>query len=862
MKKRNGKYFGKMSASSYGVVWTGLIVVLIGVALLISSLIQQIHNAEDSEGASVSSITGSSVVDAVRDEDELGGAEKQAYSRMKKVLFISSYDPTAAYYQDQINGVLSVSAQDGIEFDVLNMDTYKHHSDEDMKMCVERARQMMAETSYQGIITADDAALQFVRAEREELFSGLPVVFFGVNDHDAGIKAAEDPLITGYLEPNNIEHVLKMAINLLDHPDKAVFIVDDSETSQAVEERITQLSLSQKYSSIDFEMLDFGGMTIQELEDQLSTYDSGTFIVFVSAFEDREGNYYTATEMSRLICSAAHVPVFRNSKGGYGNGVCGGRTVNMRATAAKAVSLMAQVLDEGMDLSTISAMQDEEGQYVASYDVMKKYGLSLNDLPKDTLIIGKPQTFNEKYGQIFYPMIIIIAGMFLIALGFSMENSARTKTAEQLEFAMRHDALTGLLNRQAALQQMGQDSRLKKDGYSIILLDLDDFQEINETYGHDNGDTILRSLSLELQAIGRRMNASICRYGGDEFLIVFYGRTLREQDEAVTAVLQVFRRERKVGFDTICPYCSAGIVNSCEGVSVSELILQADLALNQSKRKGKNLATLYTPDLSEAEIQREETKNSVLDAIEHDGLYMLYQPQVCTATGKLIGFEALVRMKDKDIGPGVFIPLAEENGWIREIGRRTTAMTIQQIADWRREGLTPPPVSLNYSAGQLSDTGYISFLVSLLKQYHLPADCVKLEITERLAMSDNEEIRQFYHQVKEAGLSLHMDDFGTGYSSFAALSYVPVDTVKIDKSLVDAYLTQSCADVFRNIVDMVHALHKSIIVEGVEREEQYDMLKKFRADSIQGYYFGRPLSSSDAAEDIRKGSLLSERKHL
>ena len=116
--------------------------------------------------------------------------------------------------------------------------------------------------------------------------------------------------------------------------------------------------------------------------------------------------------------------------------------------------------------------------------------------------------------------------------------------------------------------------------------------------------------------------------------------------------------------------------------------------------------------------------------------------------------------------------------------------------------------------------------------------------------------------MKEAGLSLHMDDFGTGYSSFAALSYVPVDTVKIDKSLVDAYLTQSCADVFRNIVDMVHALHKSIIVEGVEREEQYDMLKKFRADSIQGYYFGRPLSSSDAAEDIRKGSLLSERKHL
>lgn len=845
--------------SSAGIVFTaaGLLTVLIGIALLIAAFAGQVSSQADTEDNSYVSATGSQLMDASADGSEADREEDDIYTSMKKVLFISSYDPTAAYYQDQINGILSVSDLDELEYDVLNMDTYKHHSDADLSMCEERARQMMSETDYEGIIAADDAALRFVEDRRTELFAGLPVVFFGINDHAEGTAAAEnDPLMTGYLEPNNIESVLDMALNLKKNTEKAVFITDLSLTSNAVEESIAEQRESEKYQGLDFEIVNFSSMTVEQLKDQLAAYRDGTVVIFVNAFEDVNGNYHTASEMSHIICNAADVPVFRTSKGGYGNGVCGGMVTDMKSTAAKAAKLMKQILEENLDISDMPAMESNEVEYVASYEVMRKFGLSLKDLPEETLIIGKPETFNEKYGRIFYPMAIIVAGLLLIMIGYMLENRARSATARQLQFAMHHDSLTGLYNRQAALQKMAEDPRMKKD-YAVILLDLDDFQDINETYGHDNGDVILRSIALELDAIAREMNGELCRYGGDEFLLVFFNRTLGAEDEVVKRIMRVFRRERRVGFDTIHPYGSAGIANSIPGVEPTEMILKADLALNRSKQKGKDIATVYTPDLYEAETRREKTRNSVLDAIRNDGLYMLYQPQVDCQSGRLIGFESLVRMKNASIGPGVFIPLAEENGWIREIGRRRTELTIKQIAAWRQAGLTPPPVSINYSAGQLSDTEYVSYLSGLLKKYGISPDSIRLEVTERMAMSEDEEVRSFYRQVKEAGISLHMDDFGTGYSSFSALSQIPVGTVKIDKSLVDAYLNEKNRDVFRDIVDMLHALHKFIIVEGVETKEQYLMLKDFAADAIQGYYFGRPLSGQQAEEDIRRQDLLS-----
>jgi diguanylate cyclase (GGDEF)-like protein len=456
-------------------------------------------------------------------------------------------------------------------------------------------------------------------------------------------------------------------------------------------------------------------------------------------------------------------------------------------------------------------------------------------------------------------MVMIVSGLLCIILGTYLELKSRMKTQKQLEFAMSHDPLTGCLSRQAAILQLHENPDLTDHPYSIILLDLDDFQEINETYGHDNGDLLLRTAAYELQALAAERKAMLCRYGGDEFMFVFDRPIQPEDDPVIDRILNVFRRGRKVGFDTIHLYGSAGIANAACRTSPSDLILHSELALQRSKHNGKNIVTLYTDDLLKAEQQREQTRSSVLDAIEHDGLYMLYQPQVDAQDGTLVGFEALVRLKNREIGPGVFIPMAEENGWIREIGRRTTEMTIRQIAQWRKAGLAVPPVSINYSAGQLNDTAYVGYLLSLLKEYDVPGCLIRLEITERLAMRDDEDVRALFREMQAAGIQFHMDDFGTGYSSFSYLSYVPVDTVKIDKSLVDAYLNPENETIFHDIVSMVHDMHKKTIVEGVETQQQYLKLKSFGCDMIQGYYFGRPLKAEQAAEDIRKKNLMPER---
>lgn len=847
-----------ISITGYTLTTIGLAIVVIGVIFLSVSLIRQIRNLKDSAQASDSSMTGIEVMDASADENETDQETAAAYTG-KKVLFISSYDPTSAYYEDQINGVLSISDKYGIEFDVRNMDVYKHNSTADQQLFTEQIRQTVSEENYDGVIAADDAALYFVREHQDEFFAGLPIVFFGVNDHAYGRLAASNPHITGYLESNYIEEVLEMALDLLPDTEQFVFISDSTRAGNAGRYEAELLAADDAWQDKTFTFLDYSSLSTEALQQQLSAYTDGTVIIDISASVGADGNYQTAAESSRLISAAANVPVFRTNKGGFGNGVCGGCFADMQTTAAQAAELMYNVIDQDMDLSTVGVREDNTVEYTASYTVMKKYGLNVNDLPEDTIVIGQPETFNSRFGSVFYPMLLIVAGLLLISAGAHSENKSRARTAEQLTFALEHDPLTGLYNRQAALQKVNEDPRMKEDRYAVVLLDIDDFQEINETYGHDNGDLILREIALELQSLAQSRNASIFRYGGDEFVLVFYGCHLDEQDEVIERIMKVFRKERTIGFDTIHPYGSAGIANGDKKADPTEMILEADLALKRSKQRGKDIATLYSDDLSEMEDEREKIKAKVLDAIENDGLYMLYQPQVNTQDGTLCGFEALVRMKNGGIGPGVFIPIAEENGWIRAIGRRTAEMTIAQIASWRKAGLTPPPVSINYSAGQLSDTSYVSFLTATLQKYDVPAEAIHLEITERMAMSNEDEVYLFFDAVQRAGISLHMDDFGTGYSSFSALSYIPVDVVKIDKSLVDAYLNKESSRVFRDIVDMLKGLQKHTIVEGVETAEQCAMLKKFGADAIQGYYFGRPASAEEAEVQIRTHDLTPEK---
>ena len=266
----------------------------------------------------------------------------------------------------------------------------------------------------------------------------------------------------------------------------------------------------------------------------------------------------------------------------------------------------------------------------------------------------------------------------------------------------------------------------------------------------------------------------------------------------------------------------------------------------EAKNRGGNGAFLFAEELKAKQRDEARIKEKLQEAFDNNGFYMLYQPQINAETKKLSGFEALVRMKEPGIFPGDFIPVAERNGWIWKIGRITTELVVKQIAKWRDEGYELVPVSVNFSSNQINDTGYIRFLEELLATYKISPEYLEIEITEGIFLDRTAQAENLFQRFKDLGIRLLMDDFGTGYSSLGYLTYIPVDVIKLDKSLVDSYLTDGKELFIRDVIQLVHDLDKEMIIEGVEKQWQYEKLREFRADTIQGYYFSKPIPPEDA----------------
>lgn len=863
MKKR--RQFG----TGGRVIALGIVLSAAGALWLFGTLVQQIRinessRAQQSVMLSGTAITNPEVAGPYMDPASGGAAEDRIST--EKVLFLSSYDPTAVYYEDQVLGMLSAGDACGIEFDVINMDFLKHHTNQDYADLTRSVESRLGGGDYRGVLVADDEALGFVMDHRDDIFAGLPVIFYGVENAAMAKEAAEDPNTTGYLEDTNIRDTVDLALSLLPDTKQVAAIYDESLTGLAEGEDFQSLGREPRYSGITFTPIDCSQYTDEELKQQAASYGDGTVILLLTAHGDLDDNYLTSAEMTGMVAQASSVPVFRNGKGGYSSGVVAGKITSFETAAADAVSLMHQVLDGSLFLSSVSLQPSpEDGGYVASYDGMEKFGLSLRALPADTIVIGAPMTIRSQYGQLFPPSLLVVSGLLMIVLGSQIEvrkrkhaEGALRATADQLRTAGEHDFLTGILTRQEALHRL-QGMSEEKQSYGLVLSDMDGFKEVNETYGHEEGDRLLQEIAAELQSLAKKYGGKIARYGGDEFMIWIAGRQIQEGDPLLADILQVFRTDRTAGIGSGRICASVGAANSLAGETPRDVILCAEAAVSRVKAAGKNGCLIFTQEMKQEEIFAEKKKEEILAAIHGDGFRMVYQPQVDLRTGKLVGFEALVRMKSGAMGPAEFIPIAEKNGWIQQIGRLTTKMTIRQIHAWREAGLTPPPISINYSAGQLDDTGYEDYLQDLLARYGVPASAVHLEITESLFIQNWEEASSFFDRIRKRSLHLVMDDFGTGYSSLSYLARIPVDVVKIDRALLLNYSGGKRDSFLADVIGLVHDVGKGALCEGAETKEEVALLQSLSCDYIQGYYFGKPGSAEEAAAQMLRETLDPEK---
>ncbi|MDH4944112.1 EAL domain-containing protein [Sulfurimonas sp. C5] len=422
---------------------------------------------------------------------------------------------------------------------------------------------------------------------------------------------------------------------------------------------------------------------------------------------------------------------------------------------------------------------------------------------------------------------------------------------EKLYNLSTKDPLSGLYNRLSLIEKINwliSQEKRSKQGFTLIFLDLDDFKNINDSYGHEFGDMVLKEIAAVIKN-SLRTNDIISRFGGDEFVIILPSIT------DITQIVEVLTKLQKNLFKPITheeftykTTSSMGIViYPKDGENANTLLKNADIAMYKSKELGKNNFHFFTNELNEELKEKLHIKAMIESALKNDHFKLFYQPQIDIKSGKIIGCEALIRIIDPVegiISPYKFIPIAEQNNLIVPMGRWILQEAVSQLKKWENTPLSDLKISINVSALELNNKDFIKFFEKQLLNIDRKKLCV--ELTESVLMNNFEDNLIKIHKLKSLGISLALDDFGTGYSSLSYLKNIPFDFLKIDKSFIDDILEDPKDQLFiQVIIDIAQTMHLTVVAEGVEHKGQLSMLADLNCNIYQGYFCSKPVKAED-----------------
>ena len=431
----------------------------------------------------------------------------------------------------------------------------------------------------------------------------------------------------------------------------------------------------------------------------------------------------------------------------------------------------------------------------------------------------------------------------------------RKRAERRIRYLARFDTLTKMPNRMQFQHLLHQAiTRNTRQGRGLVLLyiDIDNFKEVNDTFGHETGDRVLETISERLARVLPRESVA-GRLAGDEFAVFAEGIEDEQagHDEGrdlARLVLSEIAKPLHLPGQEIDVTASIGIALVPEHAdNVIDLIRNADAAMYHAKRQGRNCQVFYVPEMNAAAVERLLLKSKLRRALERDEFVLRYQPKVDLASGEVVGSEALLRWRlpgHGEIAPSQFIPLAEESRLILDIGAWVLNQVCIDYSGWQQRVNDPGRVAINLSLKELSQASFIPRCRSVFERYNVPASCVELEITETTLMLDAERTLPLLDELRAMGVHLSIDDFGTGYSSLSALQQFPISTLKIDRSFVtNAATDPDDATIVRTIIEMGRSMGLQVIAEGIETEEQRYFLLHSGCQMGQGRLFGDAITS-------------------
>lgn len=444
-------------------------------------------------------------------------------------------------------------------------------------------------------------------------------------------------------------------------------------------------------------------------------------------------------------------------------------------------------------------------------------------------------------------------------VGACRDVTEHKKNAERIHFMAMHDALTHLPNRTLLVERLEQgiaQAEQLQGQLAVLFIDLDNFKNVNDSLGHNAGDTLIKAVADRLTS-SVRSSDTVARLGGDEFVIL-----LVDEDEQTSDVGLIIERVRAAiarpfiiegqQFSVTCSI--GGATFPKDGTDSTTLLMNADIAMYQAKDCGRDNIVYYRQGMDDALRELRMLQEGLKSAIANDEISLVYQPQVDLETGEIFAVEALARWHNSELGnvsPAKFIPLAEDSGLIVPIGDWVLQEACRQNKAWQDAGMKPITVCVNVSTRQIREPDWVQRVAEILRETGMDAQYLELEITESMLMSDVEQATSMMRALREIGVNFSIDDFGTGYSSLSALKSYPVTRLKLDRSFIsDLKNNTNEKHIAEAIISLGQKLDMRVIAEGVETDEQLDFLREAHCDEFQGFHFSKPVGPAVVAEMI------------